>query len=201
MPLTGFYSRIIVAIIHLSLCATGQIPATQPATPAVAAEPPTYLIGAGDVLQVDVWKEPDASNAAAVVRPDGKISLPMVGEVQAAGLAPSDLQQTLSEKFGELIRGARVSVIVREINSQRLYILGEVRREGPVSFIAPLTVLQALAEAGGLTPYAKRKRIYVLRMSNGRQVTLPFDYEAAVRGENKQNNPVLLPGDTVVVPR
>jgi polysaccharide export outer membrane protein len=152
-------------------------------------------------LHVEVWKEPDASNPAATVRPDGKISLPMLGEVQAAGLAPADLQKALLPRYAELIRGARVTVMVREVNSQRVYVIGEVRREGPVRMVAPLTVLQALAEAGGMTDYAKRKKIYILRMSGGRQVSLPFDYDAVVRGEKVGQNVALLAGDTVIVPR
>lgn len=161
----------------------------------------TYRIGPGDVLQVEVWKEADASAPAVTVRPDGKISLPMLGEVQAAGSTPSELQEALTAQYGRLIRDARVTVMVREVNSQKVYLIGEVRREGAIRLTAPLTVLQALAEAGGITDYAKRKRIYILRVTGGRQALLPFDYDAVVRGEKVHQNVVLLPGDTVVVPR
>jgi polysaccharide export outer membrane protein len=150
---------------------------------------------------VDVWKEPDASVSAVTVRPDGKISIPLVGEVHVAGLMPVELETTLAEKYRDLIRSTRVTVTVREINSQRVYVIGEVRREGPVKMSAPLTVLQALAEAGGMTEYAKRKNIRILRMVDGKQVTFPFDYVAVVHGQNVQQNIVLLPNDTIVVPR
>ncbi len=161
----------------------------------------TYRIGPGDVLQVEVWKEADASSPSVIVRPDGKISLAMLGEVQAAGLTPTELQRVLTEEYGRLIREARVSVMLREINSQKVYLIGEVRREGAIRLTGPLTVLQALAEAGGLTDYAKRKRIHILRVTDGQRKILPFDYEAVVRGEKVHQNIVLQPGDTVVVPR
>jgi polysaccharide export outer membrane protein len=182
-------------------CQGAQAAAVRAAAAPSNFEPLTYRIGPGDVLQVDVWKEPDASSPAATVRPDGRITLPMLGEVQAAGLMPSELQKSLVGKYGELIKDASVIVTVREINSQKVYLIGEVRREGPVKLVAPLTVLQALAEAGGITDYAKRKRIYILRTAGGRQAILPFDYDAVVRGEKVQQNVVLLPGDTIVVPR
>lgn len=160
-----------------------------------------YRIGPGDVLQIEVWKEPEASSPSVIVRPDGKVSLPMLGEVQAAGATPTELQDALTAQYRGLIREARVTVMVREVHSQKVYLIGEVRREGAIRLTGPLTVLQALAEAGGITDYAKRKRIYILRVAGGRQALLPFDYDAVVRGEKVHHNIVLLPGDTVVVPR
>lgn len=162
--------------------------------------PGGYNVGPGDVLQVEVWKEPEASIPSIVVRPDGKISLPFIGETQAAGLTPAGLQETLSAKYNQLIRDARVTVLIREVNSQKVYLIGEVRRQGALKLTAPITVLQALAEAGGLTDYAKTKKIYVLREANGGQVTFPFDYDAVLRGLNVQQNITLAPGDTIVVP-
>src|SRR5579862_2915769 len=135
---------------------------------------PAYRIGPGDVLQIDVWKEPEASMASITVRPDGMISLAMIGEMPAADRTPAELEALLAEKYGQLIRDARVTVTVREVTSQRVYLIGELRREGPVRMVGRLTVLQALAEAGGITDYAKRNRIYILRTTNGRQVKLPF---------------------------
>lgn len=195
-------SKYQVALVGLwaALAATGQ---PQPAPPDEGAEPnaQSYRIGPGDVLQIDVWKEPEASTPSTTVRPDGCISLPMIGEVRAAGLRTTELQKSLSEKYGELIRDTRVTVFVREVHSQRIYLIGEVRREGPIRLVAPLTVLQALAEAGGLTDYAKRKKIYILRVVGERRQILPFDYDAVVRGVKVSQDIVLLPGDTVVVPR
>jgi polysaccharide export outer membrane protein len=136
-----------------------------------------------------------------LVRPDGKISLPFLGDMDAMGLTPAELQRELTAKYGQVIRDARVTVIVTAVNSQRIYVIGEVRKEGPIQLIAPLTVLQALAEAGGLTEYAKRKDIYVLRTEQNKKVTLPFDYEAVVRGGKLSQDIVLVSGDTVVVPQ
>ncbi len=162
---------------------------------------PDYRIGAGDVLSVEVWKEPDISALSVTVRPDGRISLPMVGELLVAGLTPVEVQAAATALFARIVRDARVSVTVREIHSQRVYVIGEVRREGAIRLTGPLTVLQTLAEAGGLTDYAKRKKIYILRVQNGRQIRLPFDYDAVLRGEQVEQNITLLPGDTLVVPR
>lgn len=160
-----------------------------------------YRIGAGDLLGVEVWKEPDASSPVAPVRPDGKISLPMVGELQAAGLTPLEFQDVLKARYREYIRDARVIVVVKEINSQKAYLIGEVKREGPVRLQTPMTVLQALAEAGGVTDFAKRRSIYILRTVENRKVLLPFDYDAVVRGGKMEQNITLAAGDTVVVPR
>jgi polysaccharide export outer membrane protein len=160
-----------------------------------------YRIGAGDVLGIEVWKEPDASSPAAPVRPDGKISLPMVGEVQAAGLTPTELESALTSKYREYIRDTHVTVVVKEINSKKIYLIGEVKKEGAIRIQAPMTVLQALAEAGGVTDYASRRKIYILRTVENRQVKFAFDYDAVVRGEKIDENITLAAGDTIVVPR
>jgi polysaccharide export outer membrane protein len=172
----------------------------------VASEQPVapsahYVIGAGDVLTVNVWKEPEASVLAAAVRPDGMISVPIVKDVQAAGLTPLELQAVLADKFGKFFRGADVSVIVKEIHSQRVYVIGAVKKEGAIDMKTPLTVLQAVAEAGGLNDYAKRSKIYILRKSNGKEARLPFDYSAVIRGSHGEQNVTLEVGDTVVVPQ
>jgi polysaccharide export outer membrane protein len=190
-----FYSFLLSSLV---LAASG---VDQKAANSPAAERPEYRIGPGDVLQVEVWKEPEASTSSATVRIDGVVSLALLGEVQAAGRTTAELRDALTEKYGSLIRGARVIVLVKEVTSQRVYVIGEVRREGPIRLVAPLTVLQALAEAGGTTDYAKRKRIYLLRISDNRRIVIPFDYDAVVRGQKMQQNVVLLPGDTIVVPR
>jgi polysaccharide export outer membrane protein len=160
-----------------------------------------YQIGPGDVLSVDVWKEPDASTPPVTVRPDGKITLRMIGEIQVTGLTPSELESRLAAQYSQFIRAAQVSVVVREVNSQKVYVIGEVNKEGPVRIQGPITVLQTLAEAGGLTDYAKRRKIYVLRNENGKQTKLPFDYDAVVRGDKVTENIPLIAGDTIVVPR
>jgi polysaccharide export outer membrane protein len=160
----------------------------------------TYRIGAGDVLQIVVWKDPEASVPAAVVRVDGKISMPLIGEVDVAGLAPAELEKSLIEKFSKFINHPVITVITAAVNSRKVYVAGAVRKEGPVLLVRPMTVLQAINEAGGLAEYAKKKKIYVLRMENGRQVRLPFDYDAVTKGERLQQNISLLPDDTIIVP-
>ena len=161
--------------------------------------PRQYVIGAGDLLQISVWKEPDASVPGVVVRSDGAISIPLVKEVHAAGLTPAQLEAVLTERFRQLIREVDVTVLVKEIHSEKIYMLGAVKKEGPIPMTAPVTVLQAIAEAGGLTDYAKRSRIYVLRNEGAKQIRIPCDYGAAMKG-NPQFNIQLRPGDTIVVP-
>ena len=168
--------------------------------PAVPAVPDDYRIGAGDVLGVLVWREPDASVAEVAVRVDGKITMPLIGDVPAAGLVPTELQASLTEKFSRYINQPVVSVAVKAINSRWVYVTGGVHKEGPISLVRPMTVLQAINEAGGFSEWAKKGKIYVLRKAEGKQVKLPFDYKAFLRGKNVEQNILLMPGDTVVVP-
>jgi polysaccharide export outer membrane protein len=170
---------------------------TQPATP---VNPRGFVIGPGDVLQIDVWKEPEASIASVIVRSDGIISIPLAKEIVAAGFTPRELEQQLGTKLSKLIREAEVTVLVKEIHSERVYLIGAVRKEGPLVLQAPITVLQAIAEAGGLTDYAKRGSIYILRQENAKQTRIPFDYSAVIKGQRAEQNVMLRPGDTVVVP-
>jgi polysaccharide export outer membrane protein len=159
-----------------------------------------YLIGEGDVLQVAVWGEPTASVPAATVRTDGKISMPLIKEVKVAGLTPSQVEKYVQEQLGKIIRTPDVTVIVAQINSKKIYLTGAVKKEGPLKFTYRMTVLQAISEAGGLTDYAKRKEIYVLHTESGRQFKLPFNYVAVLKGEHMEQNILLSPGDTIVVP-
>jgi polysaccharide export outer membrane protein len=163
--------------------------------------PEGYRIGIGDVLQISVWKEPDASVPSAAVRSDGKISIPLIKEIELIGLSPMEAERTLSQRLARYIHGADVTVIVKEVHSRKVYLVGGVRSVGAVELKGPLTILQALTQAGGLTDYAKRKQIYVLRTENGKQQKLPFNYEAVIKGENVEQNILLLPNDTVVVPQ
>jgi polysaccharide export outer membrane protein len=159
-----------------------------------------YLIGAGDVVQVSVWGEQSASVPSAVVRPDGKISMPLLKEVAISGLTPAQAEKTIAEQLDQFIKGANVTVVVSQINSKKIYLLGAVKKEGTISFTYRMTVMQALSEAGGLTDYAKRKKIYVIRIEGGKEYRLPFDYDAVVKGERMELNIPLEPGDTIVVP-
>jgi len=162
--------------------------------------PGDYRIGAGDVLQIVVWKEPDVSLAGTVVRVDGKITVPLIGEVNVAGLTPTELKEFLVEKFSPYINNPVVTVDAKEIHSRKAYMVGNVKKEGPISLMQPMTVLQAINEAGGLGEWANKKKIYVLRNIDGKQVKLPFDYNAAIKGQHLEQNVTLLPGDTIVVP-
>jgi polysaccharide export outer membrane protein len=177
--------------------------APPPATPAALQRPQSageYNIGAGDVLQITVWKEPDASVPSVVVRPDGKITMPLLKDVEVSGLTPTAVAGTVREKLSVFIRDPDVTVVVSAINSRKIYILGAVRREGSVSLNSGLTVLQALTEAGGLTEYAKRKKIYVLRVQGGTTHRLPFQYDNVIKAQKPAQDIELLPGDTIVVP-
>lgn len=159
----------------------------------------TYIIGPEDMLDINVWKEPDNSKTVPV-RPDGKISVPLLNDVMAAGLTPMQLQAVLTEGLKKFISEPQVTVIVTAVNSRRVYVLGEVARTGAISMLPNMTVLQALSAAGGLSQYAKMNGIYVLRTENGRQVTLPFNYKDVVRGKRPEQNILLKSGDTIVVP-
>jgi polysaccharide biosynthesis/export protein len=159
-----------------------------------------YVIGSGDVLQIIVDREPDASIASVVVRPDGNISVPMLRQATAAGLTLPELEKQLTAQFAKFIRDPDVTVLVREIHSEKVYVIGAVRKEGAITLQGPLTVLQALAEAGGLTDYAKRSKIYVLRPNPSEHQRLSFDYNSVIRGQHSEQNIVLQSGDSVVVP-
>ncbi len=164
-----------------------------------AADEATYIIGPQDMLDINVWKEPEVSRVVPV-RPDGKISLPLLNDVQAAGLTPMQLQAAISEGLKKFITGPQVTVIVREINSRRVYVMGEVSRPGAFPMIPNMTVLQALSTAGGFGQFAKLNGIYVLRNENGKQMTYPFYYKDVIRGLRPEQNFILRPGDTIVVP-
>lgn len=163
--------------------------------------PDDYEIGAGDELQISVWKEPDASVPGVVVRPDGKISMPLLKEVSVVGLTPTQAEKAITQQLVQFISAADVTVIVKAINSKKIYVVGGVKKEGPIPFNYRMTIMQAISEAGGLTDYAKKKKIYVLRHENGRDYQLRFDYDAALRGEKMELNIPLMAGDTLVVPK
>ena len=159
---------------------------------------PEYVIGPEDVLHIAVWKEADLT-ATLPVRPDGKISLPLLNDVQAAGMTPMQLADSLTEKLKKYVANPRVTVVVTAINSKRVYLTGEVSHSGPMPMLPNMTVLQALSSAG-LTQFANTKKIYVLRAHNGKQEKLPVDYRKLLKGEKMDQNYLLQPGDTIVVP-
>ena len=178
--------------------AAAAAPATAPAQPLNASEADKYIIGPDDVLQVSVWKEPNLSGTFPV-RPDGMISMVLLGDVRAAGFTPMQLGTNLSQQLKKYVQDPLVTVLVAQVNSQRIFLVGEVGHVGPVPITPGMTPLQAIAAGGGLTPYARKKKIYILRGPEGHQQKIPFDYKAALGGNSPQNG-TLQPGDTVVVP-
>ena len=189
--------------------AQGQPPAaiaqSMPTTAAAAPRPTDpvvpagYVIGTDDVLSIVYWKDKDMS-ADAKVRPDGRIALPLINEVQAAGLTPEELQKKLTEESKKYMEDANITVVVREINSRKAFITGEVNKPGPYPLTAPTTVMQLISMAGGLRDYADAKKIMIMRSENGRQIGLAFNYKDVASGKKLEQNIELKPGDTVVVP-
>ena len=172
-------------------------PSQGQSAPAPVASP-DYVIGPEDTRHISVWKEPDLT-ATLPVRPDGKVSMPLLNDVQAAGLKPMQLADSITEKLRKYIADPRVTVVVTAMNSQRIYVLGEVLHTGAMPLIPGMTVLQALASAG-FTQFANTKGIYVLRVQNGKQQKIPFNYKQVIKGEATEQNIILKPGDTIVVP-
>jgi polysaccharide export outer membrane protein len=164
-----------------------------------ATDNPNYVIGAQDVLDISVWKEPELTRAVPV-RPDGKISMPLLNDVQAAGRTPLELAADITAGLKKFVTDPQVTVIVSTINSQRVYILGEVTRAGAYPLLPDMTVLQALSSAGGFTQYANLKKIYVLRVEDGKQVKHAFNYKDVLAGKAADQNIFMKAGDTIVVP-
>ena len=182
-------------------------PATPPAQPPAvdsAAQkgvvpPAGYVIGTEDQLSIVFWREKDLS-ADVMVRPDGKISIPLLNDVDAAGLTPEELRQRLMTQAQRLVEDANVTVIVRQINSRRVYITGQVARPGPYPLAGPTTVLQLIAIAGGVLEYADAEEILIMRNEKGTPSNFRFNYKEVIRQKNLKQNIELRPGDTVVVP-
>ncbi len=174
--------------------------ATAPATPATTAatEADGYVIGASDVLTITVWKEPTLSGTL-LVRPDGMISLSLLGDVQASGLTPLQLSDQISSKLKKFIQDPNVSVVITQIHSKVVYLLGEVVKRGPVEMAPGMTLLEAISSGGGLTDFANTKKIYILRGEGGLQLKIPVNYKGALKGDATLNV-ILKPGDTIVVP-
>lgn len=191
----------LVLIVALTAMAVAQdTPAPSPAAPKGVATPEGYVIGAEDTLSIYVWKEPDMSKTVPV-RPDGMISLPLIGEVKAVGYTPVQLQSVLAEAMKKYISEPQVTIVVEKIASLSFNIVGEVSKPGYYPLTRRMTVLDAISLSGGFKDFAKTKKIYVLRTSaNGQQERLPFNYKQVIKGENPQQNIELQPRDTIVVP-
>jgi|HubBroStandDraft_4_1064222.scaffolds.fasta_scaffold451193_2 polysaccharide export outer membrane protein len=195
---------LLVGVVLVGAVCAQDAPANKPdarpdAKPADKPHDNSFVIGNDDVLAINVWKEPDISRSIPV-RSDGKISLPLVGEVQAAGLTPLALEKNIAEKLKNFISEPEVTVMVQQINSQKFNILGQVARPGTYVIANSPTVLDAIALAGGFRDFAKQKSIYILRQGPGGESRLHFNYKDVSQGKDMAQNIKLQPGDTIIVP-
>ncbi|MBS1841142.1 MAG: polysaccharide biosynthesis/export family protein [Acidobacteria bacterium] len=202
---------VLAACALFALGARAQDPAAKPpaAQPAAAANATPaqskssneaeYKIGPQDTIRIDVWKEVELTRTIPV-RPDGKISLPLLNDVQAAGLTAEELAASITEGLKKYINNPQVTVTVTEINSRRVFVTGEVTRPGAVQLLPSMTVLQALSSCGGFTQFARTKNIYVLRQEAGKQVKHPFNYKDVISGKKPEDDIQLQAGDVIVVP-
>ncbi len=174
------------------------VPASTAPVPVAGAAADSYVIGASDVLTITVWKEPTLSGTI-LVRPDGMISLALLGDVSASGMTPLQLADQISTKLKKYIQDPNVSVVISQIHSKVVYLLGEVVKKGPVEMTPGMTLLQAVASGGGLTDFANKKKIYILRDESGTHQKIPVHYKEALKGDSASDL-VLKPGDTIVVP-
>jgi polysaccharide export outer membrane protein len=170
-----------------------------PQEPVGVTPPGDYVIGPDDVLTIVFWREKDLSGDVAV-RPDGRISLPLLNDVEAAGLTPEALRLRLTEAAGKLLEEPTVTVVVKQINSRKVFITGQVAKPGPYPLNGPTTVVQLLALAGGVLEYADEKNIAIMRTENGQSVSLRFNYDQVKKRKNLEQNIQLKPGDTIIVP-
>jgi polysaccharide biosynthesis/export protein len=207
---------IVLIAVAGSLCAQAPIGSQDDGRPKVAetaalAQPleastskphdDSFVIGNDDVLSINVWKEPEVSRPSIPVRPDGKISLPLVGEVQAAGRTPLQLEQAIAGKLHSYMDEPEVTVMVQQINSEKFNILGQVVKPGSYPLTRGTTVLDAIATANGFRDFAKQKSIYILRQGpTGAETRIPFNYKDVIQGKHPEQNIKLEPRDTIVVP-
>jgi polysaccharide export outer membrane protein len=196
----AFVARIGVACAVLSALLGCQSP--QPPPPEFEAAPKegVYIIGPADRLRIDVWQNDKLSLSDVPVRPDGKITVPLVDDIAAAGLTTDELKAALTEKLADYVQSPTVTVVVLSPLSKRAYVLGEVRNAGPISLGTDMSVLDAITAAGGFTAFAKKSQVRVLRRIDGKELDYVFNYDAFVSGRAPGTNVLLHPGDTVLVP-
>jgi len=210
---------VVVAMFSMTLGASGQSSiasaANSMASPAPvganipgarsnqAASPPIipsdYIVGIEDELKINVWKEPELSTGV-VVRPDGKITVPLVDDIYVVGMTTKQLQETLTERLRPFVNEPQVTVVVESIRSRKVYLVGQVGRSGSFNLNGRRTALEMLVEAGGLGPYAKADNIYILRRQGETEQRLKFNYKKALRGNDPKSDILLIPGDIIVVP-
>lgn len=183
---------------HASAAQSARLSLPAAPTDGSAIAKDSYVIAPSDTLTVTVWGQPSLSGAL-LVRPDGKISMPLLADIQASGLTPMQLSARITAKLTSFVKDPQVSVVVVAIHKNFVYLLGEVGKKGPVELTSGMTLLEAISSAGGLTDFANKKKIYVLRTLNGKQERLPVKYKDALKGDAGCNL-LLAPGDTIVVP-
>jgi polysaccharide export outer membrane protein len=197
----AFTLPFIVLVFALSGPAIGsaETPANQPNSKKAAAIDPSYIIGPTDILEIQVWREPDFSRQV-LVRPDGKLTLPLVGDIHVSGMNTMDLKELLTAKLKDYIDSPEVTVILVESHSKNFYIIGKVARPGTYALTPGMTVLQALSVAGGLGEWADKDSIRIIRSSDTKEKVIRFDYDKVMSGKNLEQNIPLKPNDTIVVP-
>jgi polysaccharide export outer membrane protein len=209
MTRSGLVSALCAALLVCPALAAQQTPrpaaptarpaSPPPNLPVGVPTPPGYVIGPNDVLTVFFWREKELSGDVSV-RPDGKISLQLLNEIDAAGLTPDALRETITKAASRYIEDPSVTVVVKQINSRKVFITGQVGKPGAYDLVAPTTVMQFIALAGGLHEFADKDDIVILRTEKGKQVALRFNYKDVVKRKNLQQNIELKPGDTIIVP-
>jgi polysaccharide export outer membrane protein len=203
MPLNSFAAYVLIGVVSAA-SASAQVPASPAArgaslSEAAASLPRGYTIGADDRLSITFWGDKDL-NAEVIVRPDGKISLPLLNDVDAAGLTPDELRERLVAAAKRFVEAPAPTVVVKEINSRRVFITGNVEKPGLYELNAPMTVLQLIATAGGLRDFVSGKNIVVVRTSSAKPGRFKFNYQDVIAGKKLGQNIALEPGDTVIVP-
>jgi polysaccharide export outer membrane protein len=202
------FTLLVVSVLLLPgdgvLAQAGAPPAARPPAPpatasATSAAPAGYIIGPEDVLTFNFWREKDLSTEVTV-RPDGRITLPLLNEFEAAGLTPDQLREKVMAVADRYVQDPNLTIIVKTINSRRAYITGMVNKPGPYALMSPTTVVQLIAMAGGLQDYADKKNIVIMRTENGKAVSYRFNYKEVIDRKNLKQNIELKPGDTVIVP-
>jgi polysaccharide biosynthesis/export protein len=201
LKIRRFNAVLILAVLILAMTSAPGVPLAAQVVERTDEDPPNaYAIGPGDVLEISVWKNPELTSTVPV-RPDGRISVPLLGDVQAAGMTPLALRQTLTEGFKEYVTAPGVSVVVKEIHSRKIFVTGEVETPGAYDLQPRTKLMQALALAGGLTPYAKQKVVVLRDGRDGKtDRRIEIDLGGIISGKRTEDNLLLLPGDTLIVP-
>ena len=201
--MTRHEMKVVVLILTISgiisTCPLGSAAQKSAAAPPASGSQADYIIGSGDVLEISVWKEPDLAKRVTVL-PDGNISFPLIGQIRAEGLTLAQLTARIEKKILRFVPHPNLSVAVSEINSLYIYVVGKVHKAGRFELNTNIDVLQALAMAGGLNPFAKRSRIKVFRKQRDRTLIFDFDYDQVSEGKNLNQNLILQRGDVIVVP-